>query len=389
MFKQRGSALNRRVDGLLGTPALVLLGGLRAMRDVPHQIDRVGIISCAALGDTILASAIARDIKQALPGCTVIAFIAPVSRGISQIVEGFDREVVLPVTQPREALAALHANPVSALLDVMPWPRITALLAGLSRAEYTVGFRTPGTRRHYLYDAAMPHSARRHEVENFRRLLAPLDIAGGCLPRRRPRLEAAAASEGDDPLVVLHPWASGYRSAMREWAQDRWVALAHRLLAEGRRLAITGGPADRPRSEQLAAAIGGGGHVEVLAGRATLLDTALAIAAADAVVSVNTGVMHLAAALGRPLVALHGPTDPARWGPLGRRVRIVGPDRERGGAYLNLGFEYPPDPPDCMGMISVEEVCAALADLDPPSAPDVEAETLGDDEPAGAVYATH
>lgn len=382
MLMQRGSALKRRVDGMLGTPALMLLSGLRRLRDVPWEMSSIGIMSCAALGDTVLASAIARDIKRALPGCTVTAFIAPVSRGLSQIVDGFDREVVLPVTRPRAALAALHGNRVNALLDVTPWPRMTALLAGLSRADYTVGFRTNGTRRHYLFDAAMPHSARRHEVENFRRLLAPLDIGGGCLPRRRRSLARTIA--GGDPLVILHPWASGFRSGLREWPESRWAALAGGLLADGARLAITGGPADRARSEQLAALIGRSDRVDILAGRATLTETASVIAGAKAVVSVNTGVMHLAAAMETPLVALHGPTNPARWGPLGDQVRVVGPDRRRGGAYLHLGFEYPRDPPDCMGMIGVDEVRAALADLGRSASPMIAATGQPQAVPAAA-----
>jgi len=59
------------------------------------------------------------------------------------------------------------------------------------------------------------------------------------------------------------------------------------------------------------------------AGSLSLLELADVLAAADAVVSVNTGVMHLAAEVGARTVSLEGPTSAARWAPVGPRVRSV------------------------------------------------------------------
>jgi heptosyltransferase-3 len=76
-------------------------------------------------------------------------------------------------------------------------------------------------------------------------------------------------------------------------------------------------------------------------------------------VSVNTGIMHLAAAMNVPLVALHGPTSARRWGPLGpHTVALESPCQ--GCGYLDLGFEYKRQPRDCMNAISyrmVREAC--------------------------------
>jgi heptosyltransferase-3 len=76
--------------------------------------------------------------------------------------------------------------------------------------------------------------------------------------------------------------------------------------------------------------------------------------------------MHLAALLEKPLVALHGPTNPHRWGPVypshssEGSTLVLGPGLEEGGAYLNLGFEYPENPTYLMDQISVEAVIVAL-----------------------------
>ena len=74
----------------------------------------------------------------------------------------------------------------------------------------------------------------------------------------------------------------------------------------------------------------------------------------------------MAAAIGVPLVALHGPTNPKRWGPVSSHaINLVPepvPDDVRVG-YLNLGFEFPPDAEDCMKFIPVEKVLDASRTL--------------------------
>ena len=354
----RGSRMRRWADHLVGTPALVLLGLARRRRRRPDRIATVGVLSCTTIGDAIIASAIARDIKQALPFCRVIAFVAPACRGLSDLVLGYDAEVALAVTAPARALRVLRRHPVDVLIDPSQWPRATAILAALAPSRFTVGFCTRGAHRHFAYDAAVPHSAACHEVENFRALLRPLGIAGASRPRAAPHL---ATGTRHPATIVFHPWASGYRSHLREWAAANWIALGRRVIAQGGAIVITGGPGDRARAVALAEGIGSPARVRVLAGQATLAETAACLAQAAAVVTVNTGTMHLAAALDQPMIALHGPTNPLRWGPLSDAATVLGPLPEQGGAYLNLGFEYPRDPPDCMARIRVDDVFAVLA----------------------------
>jgi len=248
------------------------------------------------------------------------------------------------------------------MIDICAWPRITALYSALSRSRFTVGFKTNGARRHWAYDVAIEHSARKHEVDNFRALLQPFGISGRAIPTATDECLSFPASANDDrsPVVVFHPWASGFRSNLKEWPSEKWVALAQTIIADGYQVSITGGPADFDRSMRLHAAIDSVDRVKVLAGKIGLVETAKEIARAAAVVSVNTGIMHLAAALNRPLVALHGPTNPLRWGPLSNAAIVVEPPDGCGCGYLNLGFEYPVHPPNCMEQIHVNDVLARL-----------------------------
>jgi ADP-heptose:LPS heptosyltransferase len=108
-------------------------------------------------------------------------------------------------------------------------------------------------------------------------------------------------------------WPSGSNAWLKEWPADRWDALARLLGSKGFEVYLTGGPADAPRNDAFLRA-----HPQCpaisLAGRTSLAGLAWLFSRATAVVSVNTGTMHLAALAGAPTVGLHGPTNPLRWG---------------------------------------------------------------------------
>jgi heptosyltransferase-1 len=107
------------------------------------------------------------------------------------------------------------------------------------------------------------------------------------------------------------------------WPLASWVELAKLLAAQGLRLAITGSKEDRQVGRFIAKRAGLGAGLADLAGRTGLKDLAALLSLARAVVSTDTGVMHLAAALGAPVVALFGPTAPWRTGPFGPGHRVL------------------------------------------------------------------
>ena len=373
---ERGSRVKRTVDRWGGCPLVWLLSLFRRKRARPRIIGQIGILMFGAIGDAVLASAIIHDLRREYPSARITAFVSAANSGILDLLEGPDAVVVTPLSRPLRAISILREVKFDVLIDTAQWPRISAVLAALAAAGYTIGFQTPRQFRHRAYDAAVPHSAQRHELDNFRALLGSLGIAGQALPRFRRELFEQAALHHRPPYIVLHPWAAGYKSRFREWPAENWLRLASMAMHRGYRVVVTGGPQDAERSQALVAALGNPSDMEVLAGRASLRDTTLALINARAVVAVNTGIMHIAALLGVPTLALHGPTNPRRWGPVGRNCIVIGPGPECGCAYLNLGFEYPANPPDCMAAITVEEVTAHLngllaTDPAPPSSADL------------------
>lgn len=361
----RESALPRLIDQAAGAPLLWLVGALRRRRPLPSAPQRFGLMMFETLGDTLLAGTLVPSLRSSFPGVQVIVFASRGNRGVLDLFNGVDAVVEVPLTRPLGAIAAMRSIPVDVMIDIGQWPRWYALLCAASRSRHTVGFATPGQWRHYAYDTAVPHSRSVHEVENFQRLLSPW-----------PRVRALPAAQALDvprtsaghipaygPYVVVHPWASGFRSAAREWPLGCWSELIVRACGLGLHVLVSGSPADRAKADALVAGCPGGLPVRSIAGAVSLVDLAAILRGAAAVVAVNTGVMHLAALLGAPLLALHGPTSRRRWGPVGTRSIALAPPAGTQSEFLHLGFEYPKGPVNCMERIAVDEVFAALRTL--------------------------
>lgn len=360
---ERGDRLKRMIDSLIGRPLIFLIGITRSRRTLPKKIDVIGLLVFGAIGDTILASAVVQDIRVAFPHSKIVGFVSLANAGAAELVEGFEEIVVVPITRPLTALRLIRRYRMDVVIDFGPWPRISALIAALARTQYAIGFKTEGQFRHAAFDDAAEHASTKHEIDNYRALVSRLGVSSRSMPRLRSDLLAECSSPITLPYIVFHPWASGYRSELREWSTDNWVALARAVLLSGYRVTITGGPADATRAQELAGLVGQSSGICITAGRAKLRETTIVLANAAAVVSVNTGVMHLAALLNKPMLALHGPTDPRRWGPLSDAAVVIGPGTDEGCAFLNLGFEYPRSPPDCMSKITVAEVVYHLRQM--------------------------
>jgi ADP-heptose:LPS heptosyltransferase len=195
-----------------------------------------------------------------------------------------------------------------------------------------------------------------HEVQRSLDLVRsagyPLpDGDDGRLRLRRPgRMPAGVAP----PYVVVHPGAS---VPARTWSPRRWAQLVELVAAHGRRVVVTGTPGER----RLTARVAGADGLD-LGGATDLAGLAEVLAAADAVVTGNTGPAHVAAAVGTPVVSLFAPTVPAhRWHPWGVPYALLG---DQGIACAGCRARECPVPGHpCLETVAVEAVADALEDL--------------------------
>ena len=151
-------------------------------------------------------------------------------------------------------------------------------------------------------------------------------IAGDNLPSARPWLPCDPQAEqwAEDllvpsvglPIVLINPGAGW---GAKRWPIERYAAVAQQLVAGGRRVLVNAGPGE----ESIARVI-----VDATQGAATLLSPSLENLIAITrsvclVIAGDTGPLHLACALGNPVVGIYGPTDPSRNGPFGTRFKVL------------------------------------------------------------------
>jgi heptosyltransferase III len=361
---ERGNRLYRGLDRYVGVP--LAAGGrlLARRRPLPGRIERIALLKTGAIGDTILVSGPLQDLRAAYPDARIVLLTSSSNASAGRLLGVADEVVSTPISRPWLVVRRIRAERPDVLVDFAAWPRIDALMAALSGAAYTVGFRTPGQHRHYAYDAVVSHSDERHELENYRALLGPLGVSAESAPRLSPRGALPKNRYPTVPYVVLHPWAAGLRPELKEWPLERWAELATDLDRLGFTITVTGGPADGERGRAFASLCAV--RVINLSGSLTLDELVDVLARSSGLVAVNTGVVHIAAALGVPVVAINGPTSSLRWGPVGERSASVDSEFADCG-YLNLGFEYRGRRTDCMEGVPVARVLERTLELIAPA----------------------
>jgi lipopolysaccharide heptosyltransferase I len=142
--------------------------------------------------------------------------------------------------------------------------------------------------------------------------------------RPAPEVDGWLAARSSRPFALLQPFSS---QRTKEWSAEETAAFCRALAGEGLEPIVRWGPGERERALLIVARSCG---AATLAPASPPAASARLAAHAALFVGADTGPTHLAAAAGTPTIALYGPTDPARFGPVGPRVRIL---RDGSGAY--------------------------------------------------------
>jgi ADP-heptose:LPS heptosyltransferase len=250
-----------------------------------------------------------------------------------------------------------------------PWSGVIAQRAAIPRR---IGFDHPRTRR--FLTEPLPSPTRCHVVQLAAALVR--QVTGAPVqPSRAPWIVPSAADEVEadrevpragPPLIALHP-GSGW--PLKAWDTARWGALAHAVHTRfAARIIVTGGPQETDLVAQVVAA--SSGSAQGLAGRLTLGGLSALYRRAALVVAIDSGPLHLASAVGTPVVGIYGPADPLEFGPWGA------PDQSavvmtRLPCQPCRSLDQPPCgalvQPECLRLVDVESVMAAIARLPVPA----------------------
>ncbi|MBI3088035.1 MAG: lipopolysaccharide heptosyltransferase II [Candidatus Omnitrophica bacterium] len=354
----------------LGTPPAVLVphGTAAGGGDLPsaspaHQ--RILVIRLDRIGDVVLSTPVLQALRDAYPRAFLAMMVRPVCR---ELVEGnpcvnevllYDKDGrhrgILSTIRFARGLRRHHFDTALVLHPTnrshwIPW------LAGI---PVRIGYdRKSG----WLLTHRVPHRKQegaRHEaeyaVEMLRVLPAPDGGPGGLEPPRvlspyvpiHPAAEAGVARlfqergvDGASPLVALHPSAS---DASKRWPAERFAQLADRLVEScGARVVLVAGPDDARHARAVEQAMRR--RPLNAAGALSVGELAVLLARCRLLVSNDSGPVHVAAAVGTPVVALFGRCQPGvnatRWRPLGpRHVVLDTSDPSRFTAIAELSVE--------------------------------------------------
>jgi heptosyltransferase III len=327
------------------------------------------IIKLRYIGDVLLATPTVRAIKAARPDVRVTMMV---NRGTEDVLSGnqdLDEIVVLDkgsLAAQWRFIAGLRRRRFDTVIDLTNGDR-SAFLSWISGAPVRIGFNEHHHWRGRCYtEVVQSEPGTQHRIDRDLEALKPLNIqAGSKDPQLRLTPEEADSADQlldqlgvqrSQSIAVLQP---GARYWFKAWPLERFAELADQLTSQyGCQVLIGGSHQDIDLARQIRQAAKS--NPIIMAGRTTIKQFAAIAKKSALFVGNDSGAMHIASAVGTPVVALFGPSSPREWGARGGPVEVLYKGLDCGICYnttCTRGEE------SCMKLIAVHEVVAAAQRL--------------------------
>lgn len=350
---ERDNNLLGMLDKYIGIPLIFLLGMFKIRNNNLGEIKKIALLKTAAIGDTVILSAIIQDIINAIEGAEITLFTASSNYTIATIIAKQHKNqltvVKLPIQNPFKTIKIIKNYQFDLWLDFGPWPRINAVISFFANANHKFGFKTKKQYRHYIYDNYATHQNNTHELNNYRNILKIAKIEP---LQALPTLQAKFAPANH---AVIHMSPGGSKRHLKIWQDNKWIETINYLTKKGLIVKLSGAQTDIDNVKNIQSKCEMPNKVEVIAGKINLEELFNVLKGSRLVISIDTGIMHLASALQCNLIALHGPTSPQHWGPLNKNSFTVYA-KVKCSPCLRLGFEGNCTDNICMQAISTKIV---------------------------------
>jgi len=336
------------------------------------SVKRILLIKLRYLGDVVLSTPVLPLLRKQFPEAKMTFLVNPGAAAVLQDNPYLDEVWVLPRQSWWQQLRFIqHVRDVKfdTVIDLTDGDR-SAFLSWVTGAPVRLGYNRDRRWRGKFYSQVLPSAyGSMHMVEYHQQAIAALGITESVGEpevyihsevRQQDEEEFSDFSPKGQPLVLLHPTA---RYVFKAWPLERFAAVADWLSGQGIRVALIGNQREILIGQQIMNLTK---HKPVnLMGNTSLSQLTALMKRSNLLIANDGGPMHIAAAVGCPVLGLFGPTDPAVWGPRGSIVKVI---------YKGLNCEecfYPGcsrGEESCMHKISVEEVCQTAQSMLPVSA---------------------
>lgn len=309
-----------------------------------EHIDRLLIVKTSSIGDVLHALPVLQALKEAKPALTIDWVVR---RRCADILRGNPHLHHLYIVPDKPTLqdllrlrVALHEARYQVALD-MQGLLLSGVLTWLSGAPVRLGWdRNRECNALFLTHPVVPGlDIERHEVD----ALFGFAEAFGAHPTRGVFPEQAYLAGEKWQTELPHPWIAlnvGASRAYKCWPAEHWAALADGLSLWGASLIFVGDKNDALTVGQVRERMHAQSNSVDLSGKTNLKSLASVLAGCDLLVSGDTGPMHLAVAVGTPVVAIFGGTDPRRHGPYGGRNIVLNSPQPGGVLSRRPSDEY-------------------------------------------------
>jgi heptosyltransferase-1 len=296
---------------------------------------KILIIKPSSLGDVVHALPVLRLLRRRFPDATIDWWVQP---GNAPLLEGdVDLDRWIPFKRKEwgtpmgwkdlfTTLRSIRRQRYDWVIDLQALAR-TGALAWLSGGQLTIGLHDMREFAPLLYDRSV---ARRdyhtHAVDWYLDVLRTLEVpVDSDFEWIKPQAEVVSRAgeylpTTKGPIIGLQP---GARWLNKRWPTERFKDLTKDLLARFPQCTVVvfGGKEDAELGERILPT--GESRCRNLAGKTSLLETVEVIRKCSAMISNDTGPMHIAVAVGTPVFGLFGPTEPSRTGPYGQLDRVI------------------------------------------------------------------
>ena len=316
------------------------------------------IVRLSSLGDILHGFPVAAALRREFPTSRIDWLVDRKFAGVIELTTSVDtviyleRRRIVGATGPFDVVPRLRGTRYDWAIDIQGLIK-SAVMARLSGAGRVVGF----SRKHLkekpsslLYTEQHDPSPFTHVIEKNLGLLRAMGLRDAsvefCI--KTPK---KSASPGNGNFGIIHVGAS---RPNKRWPPDRMGNLAHSLLhRHGITPLIVHGPGESEIAEAVVRASGG---IAKIVSASTLFDLLNYVSMARIFIGCDSGPLHLAAALGVPLVGIYGPTDPVRHGPWGETGSVVSRFSSCQCQYKRRCSAEQP----CMRTITVDDVMNAV-----------------------------